>query len=300
MLMDDQFAVSGRRKDRLAFIKPAGYGGAGQRPDGSDQGRTYPKDMELWAAMLEMAYCKVNSPTDTGLGTYASNNGGLTHKAIKILTGLNGTIVTKRRMPHLWNPERLWPIIKDGCAKNDILACGTSSVAGMNHHDDAGNGLCPGHAYSILQAKEIDGIKFVQIMNPWGCGEGEWTGDWSDHSPKWTRRMKAKLDFHDKADGHFWMTIEDWVNSFGMFFWNSREQMNLLGGPPVDWKVGMRVRAITNFCHQRDKSVKVRKGMTGKIVTIDKDGDFLCTWEQIEGGRKRMWSFRKSAEIVPI
>jgi hypothetical protein len=45
-------------------------------------------------------------------------------------------------------------------------------------------GLVPGHAYSIIIAKEYNEIKLVNIRNPWGSFE--WDGDWSDHSPLWT------------------------------------------------------------------------------------------------------------------
>jgi hypothetical protein len=37
-------------------------------------------------------------------------------------------------------------------------------------------------------------------------GRKEWTGDWSDASPLWTRRMKAKITYNDKDDGTFWMS----------------------------------------------------------------------------------------------
>lgn len=44
----------------------------------------------------------------------------------------------------------------------------------------------------ILQVREVDGHKLVQVRNPW-ANEVEWNGPWSDSSPEWTDRMKHKL-----------------------------------------------------------------------------------------------------------
>jgi hypothetical protein len=45
-------------------------------------------------------------------------------------------------------------------------------------------GLIPGHAYSIIAAKEALGHKLLMLRNPWG--DFEWDGDWSDNSNCWT------------------------------------------------------------------------------------------------------------------
>jgi calpain-15 len=39
-------------------------------------------------------------------------------------------------------------------------------------------GLIPGHAYSIIQVKECQGNRLVNIRNPWGTFE--WDGAWGD------------------------------------------------------------------------------------------------------------------------
>lgn len=44
----------------------------------------------------------------------------------------------------------------------------------------------------IVQVREVDGHKLVQIRNPW-ANEVEWNGPWSDSSPEWTDRMRHKL-----------------------------------------------------------------------------------------------------------
>ena len=50
------------------------------------------------------------------------------------------------------------------------------------------NGLFAGHEYSLLKLEMVktdDGrmVQLLNIRNPWG--QGEFNGDWSDHSDKW-------------------------------------------------------------------------------------------------------------------
>jgi calpain-5 len=63
-----------------------------------------------------------------------------------------------------------------------------------------------------LDVQEVDDLQFVRLRNPWG--RKEWTGDWSDNSPLWTRRLKAKLNFVNADDGAFWMSFSDFSMHF--------------------------------------------------------------------------------------
>lgn len=90
--------------------------------------------------------------------------------------------------------------------------------AGSPAHPDGDSaksdtGIVQGHAYSVLKAIEVDGIKLVQIRNPWG--RGEWTGDWSDDSDLWTTRMRNVLNWNlIEDDGIFWMEFGDFLSEF--------------------------------------------------------------------------------------
>ena len=94
--------------------------------------------------------------------------------------------------------------------------------AGSNSHEDGDSatsklGIVQGHAFSILRLANADGHKLMCIRNPWG--RGEWTGDWSDNSEKWTTRMRNLVNFHDvKDDGIFWMDINDYVTEFDSIY----------------------------------------------------------------------------------
>jgi hypothetical protein len=52
----------------------------------------------------------------------------------------------------------------------------------------------------------------LKIRNP--HGNGEWQGDWSDHSPLWTESLKQKLGYVDKDDGVFFMAYSDYYEIF--------------------------------------------------------------------------------------
>jgi hypothetical protein len=57
---------------------------------------------------------------------------------------------------------------------------------------------------SLQDVQLVDDVQLLRLRNPWG--HKEWNGDWSDKSPLWTRRMKAKLasSYVDEEDGAFW------------------------------------------------------------------------------------------------
>ncbi|KAF8747179.1 Cysteine proteinase [Rhizoctonia solani] len=51
--------------------------------------------------------------------------------------------------------------------------------------------LVPKHAYSVLEALEVNGKRFLRMRNPWG--QSEWNGPWSDGSKEWTHEWLARL-----------------------------------------------------------------------------------------------------------
>ena len=50
------------------------------------------------------------------------------------------------------------------------------------------------------------------MRNPWG--NGEWNGDWSDSSPKWTSQLKNKMQLSKKDDGDFYMSFNDFITYY--------------------------------------------------------------------------------------
>jgi len=190
-----------------------------------------PNGNELYAMLLEKAFAKF-------CGSYASLEGGQTIWAIRAMTG---------------DPAR-WFMKKDGAWNRFDMVnlddpkdkrASTLKMAGekidhdmmfeliLKYHKlgsvmcasgaSGKDGLHTGHAYSILEVRSVNtgilGIggetfKMVKVRNPWGTGE--WTGDWGDNSPLWTKHTSVmKACNHnpkgDTDDGAFWMSWEDYI-----------------------------------------------------------------------------------------
>ncbi|KAK6145065.1 hypothetical protein DH2020_021885 [Rehmannia glutinosa] len=164
------------------------------------------KGNELWVSLLEKAYAKLH-------GSYEALEGGLVQDALVDLTGGAGEEIDLRSAQSQIDlaSGRLWSQILH--FKQEGFLLGAGSPSGSDVHVSS-SGIVQGHAYSILQVREVDGHKLVQIRNPW-ANEVEWNGPWSDSSPEWTDRMKHKLKHVPQAkDGIFWMSWQDFQIHF--------------------------------------------------------------------------------------
>ncbi|XVF69785.1 hypothetical protein PTKIN_Ptkin11bG0109600 [Pterospermum kingtungense] len=164
------------------------------------------KGNELWVSILEKAYAKLH-------GSYEALEGGLVQDALVDLTGGAGEEIDMR------SPQaqidlasgRLWSQLLR--FKQEGFLLGAGSPSGSDVHVSS-SGIVQGHAYSLLQVREVDGHKLVQIRNPW-ANEVEWNGPWSDSSLEWTDRMRHKLKHVPQSkDGIFWMSWQDFQIHF--------------------------------------------------------------------------------------
>ncbi|TYJ41621.1 hypothetical protein E1A91_A03G035300v1 [Gossypium mustelinum] len=164
------------------------------------------KGNELWVSILEKAYAKLH-------GSYEALEGGLVQDALVDLTGGAGEEIDMR------SPQaqidlasgRLWSQLLR--FKQEGFLLGAGSPSGSDVHISS-SGIVQGHAYSLLQVREVDGHKLVQIRNPW-ANEVEWNGPWSDSSSEWTDRMRHKLKHVPQSkDGIFWMSWQDFQIHF--------------------------------------------------------------------------------------
>ena len=156
----------------------------------------------------------------------------------------------------------------------------------------------------------LPGNKLVQMMNPWGKKRGEWTGDWSDESPKWTKRMKKKAgDFYKTGDdGIFILTAADFCKNFTSFYVNSEDNMigykKSLG---LELEEGMKV--VANGAFNRNSGTANKnipmgaKGVIAKLgSTKDEYGVPKAAYVKfaVAGGSSRsVWSWPPSGDIMP-
>ncbi len=109
-------------------------------------------------------------------------------------------------------------------------------------------GIVQGHAYSFLDAQEVDGVRLVKLRNPWGGFE--WKGPWNDDdTAHWTERFKKKLNFVKADDGCFWMEFGDFVTNYeDVYICRFFEEPKWKIHPQIDgeWK-GFTAGGCTNF-----------------------------------------------------
>lgn len=160
-----------------------------------------PRGAELWVMLLEKAWAKVN-------GGYLNITGGWATEVLSALTPFPIEYTPHKRFSY----EDLWSKIKKDYDLGYIMACCSRFNAEIESY-----GLIPGHAFTLVAAKEIRinerNIKMIKLRNPWGYRE--WNGPWSDNSPLWTEdAIFAIQDFESKTDGVFWMEFSDFLKFF--------------------------------------------------------------------------------------
>ncbi|KAL4915206.1 hypothetical protein BDW62DRAFT_203810 [Aspergillus aurantiobrunneus] len=165
---------------------------------------------ETWLPLLEKAYAKAH-------GDYSAIEGGFVGEAIEDLTGgvtsdiLTNNILDKDKF---WNEELMQ------VNKEFLFGCGTglfSNWLSPNHRGPPRDrkGISENHSYSIMDVREIDGVRLVKLRNPWG--KKEWSGPWSDGSEQWTPQWMEKLNHKFGNDGFFWISYEDLLKKYQHF-----------------------------------------------------------------------------------
>ncbi|KAL1891445.1 hypothetical protein Sste5346_007709 [Sporothrix stenoceras] len=157
---------------------------------------------ETWLPLLEKAYAKAH-------GDYAAIEGGFTGEGIEDLTG---GVTSELYTTDILDKEYFW---KEELMKvNDTFLFGCSTGVWGKGRGDRG-GIVEQHAYSVMRAIEMDGVRLVLLKNPWG--RHEWKGAWSDGSKEWTADWIQKLNHRFGDDGSFWISYEDLLRKYQAF-----------------------------------------------------------------------------------
>ncbi|KIX05846.1 uncharacterized protein Z518_03819 [Rhinocladiella mackenziei CBS 650.93] len=163
---------------------------------------------ETWLPLLEKAYAKAH-------GDFASIDGGFTGEAIEDLTG---GVTTEIYSTDILDRDAFWRDELMQVGKSFLFGCATGfysnwlNTSGVPRERE---GISEGHAYSIMDAKEINGQRLLKLRNPWG--KKEWTGKWSDGSSEWTPEWMHLLDHKFGNDGIFWISYEDLLKKYQHF-----------------------------------------------------------------------------------
>lgn len=115
-------------------------------------------------------------------------------------------------------PSDLFQIIQKTLERGSLLGFSISISDIQDLEAITFNNLVRGHAYSVVDAKQVNyqgqRVNLIGMRNPWG--EVEWKGPWSDSSSEWSRvdsyereQLRVKLE-----DGEFWMSFGDFLREF--------------------------------------------------------------------------------------
>lgn len=76
-------------------------------------------------------------------------------------------------------------------------------------------GITSNHAFLLVGIIKLDGELVVKIRNPHGTNQkGDWKGDWSTESGKWTESLKKEAGFSGQEKGELYMNLADLVKEF--------------------------------------------------------------------------------------
>ncbi|KAG5189782.1 hypothetical protein JKP88DRAFT_197520 [Tribonema minus] len=128
----------------------------------------------------------------------------------------------KGRRASITSTKRVWQRLVSAHEYGDCLVTvSTESVGETLTEEEAERlGLVPGHAYAVLDVKEVQGVRLLQVKNPWA--RKRWRGPYSvDDTARWTAAMKRAVGYDLAAaqledNGVFWI---DWP-SICRFFKN--------------------------------------------------------------------------------
>lgn len=75
-----------------------------------------------------------------------------------------------------------------------------ASARGASHLGQA-SGITPGAGYRVCQVRQLNGVRLVQLANPWATSR--WRGDWSAGSPQWKEHLdvSAALQAPEECGG---------------------------------------------------------------------------------------------------
>jgi hypothetical protein len=200
---------------------------------------------ETWLPLLEKAFAKAH-------GDYSAIDGGFVGEGIEDLTG---GVTSEVFATDILDKDKFWREELMNVNKTFLFGCG--QMGGIYGER---KGIQEKHAYSIMEAREIDGVRLLKLRNPWG--RTEWTGRWSDGSEEWTAEWMQKLNHKFGDDGVFWIHYNDLLSHYQHF------DRTRLFGP--EWTVSQQWTSVNVpwSVDYLDTKFKIKLAKSGPVVIV--------------------------------
>ena len=200
---------------------------------------------ETWLPLLEKAFAKAH-------GDYSAIDGGFVGEGIEDLTG---GVTSEIFATDILDKDQFWREELMNVNKTFLFGCGQ-----MGGIYGSRKGIQEKHAYSVMEAREIDGQRLLKLRNPWG--RAEWTGPWSDGSEEWTPEWMQKLNHKFGDDGVFWISYKDLLRTYQHF------DRTRLFGP--EWTVSQQWTSVNVpwSVDYLDTKFKIHLAKGGPVVIV--------------------------------
>ncbi|KGQ02051.1 hypothetical protein PAAG_11232 [Paracoccidioides lutzii Pb01] len=199
-------------------------------------------------------------------GIIQASKAGLLGNFGEAIEDLTGGVTSEIISRDVLDQDRFWNEDLMNVNKKFVFGCATGLYGRWlypSYYDSKErSGMHECHAYSVMDAKEVNGRRFLRLRNPWG--HKEWSGPWSDGSEQWTPEWMNLLQHKFGNDGVFWISYEDFLHKYEFL-----DRTRLFGD---DWIVTQK---WTNFQVQLD--YRYFKGLDGQYkfelqFRLEKDG----------------------------